>query len=147
MRDCEKGPFKVMNLKNARTIVDVGIVKARELGVKVAIAILDAGGHLILIERMDDAGFLSPEIAYGKAFASVAFKRRSAEIQTLSETKPTFFSGVTTMTQGRFLPGMGALPILQEDLCLGAIGVSGAKAAQDQEIAEACIQALSLSSE
>ena len=133
-----------MNLKNSKTIVDMGIVKAQELGVKVAIAVLDAGGHLILIERMDDAGFLSPEIAYGKAFASVAFKRSSAEIQTLSETKPTFFSSVSTMTHGRFLPGMGALPILQEDLCLGAIGVSGAKAAQDEEIAKACIKAFSL---
>ena len=60
----------------------------------------------------------------------------------LAEAKPTFFSGVSVMTQGRFLSGMGALPILKQERCLGAVGVSGAKAEQDQEIAQACIQAL-----
>ncbi len=131
-----------MTLESAKALIDVGIVKARELGVKVAIVVLDAGGHVISIERMDDAGFLTPEMAYGKAFAAVAFRRSSAEVQTLAEAKPTFFSGVSVMTQGRFLSGMGALPILKQERCLGAVGVSGAKAEQDQEIAQACIQAL-----
>ena len=131
-----------MTLESARVLTDVGIAKAGKLGVKVAIVVLDAGGHIISIERMDDAGFLTPEMAYGKAFASAAFRRSSAEVQKLAEAKPTFFSGVSTMTQGRFLSGMGALPILKEGRCLGAIGVSGAKAEQDEEIAQSCIQAL-----
>ncbi len=66
-----------------------------------------------------------------KAFGAVAFRRSSAEVQKLAEAKPTFFSGVSAMTQGRLLFSMGALPILKEERCLGAVGVSGAKAEQD----------------
>ena len=131
-----------MTLESALVVTDVGRAKARELGVRVTIAVLDAGGHVISIERMNDAGFLTPEMAYGKAFAAVAFRRSSAEVQKLAEAKPTFFSGVSAMTQGRFLSGSGALPILKQGRCLGAVGVSGAKAEQDEEIAQACIQAL-----
>jgi uncharacterized protein GlcG (DUF336 family) len=56
--------------------------------------------------------------------------------------KPTFFSGIATLMHGRFLAGQGALPILKGQECLGAAGVSGAKAHEDEEIAQVGINTL-----
>jgi glc operon protein GlcG len=132
-----------MTLQDARKITEAGIAKAEEMGVKVSVVVLDEGGHIVSINRMDGAGFVTAEIALGKASASAAFKRSSAQLQTMAEGKPTFFSGIATLMHGRFLAGQGALPILKNQECLGAVGVSGAKSDEDEEIAQAGINAFS----
>jgi len=131
-----------MTLQDARTITSASIAKAEEMGVKVSVAVLDEGGHIVSINRMDGAGFVTAEIALGKASASAAFKRSSAQLQTMAEGKPTFFSGISTLMHGRFLAGQGALPILKGQECLGAVGASGAKSDEDEEIVQAGINAL-----
>ncbi len=127
---------------DAKKITDVGLSKAKEMGVIVSIAVVNEEGRVISLARMDGAGFLTPDIAMGKAGASAGFKRASAEIQTSAETRQAFFSGISTLAHGRFLAGMGGLPILKDKQLLGAVGVSGAKPEQDQEIAQAGINAL-----
>jgi len=131
-----------MILQDAKKITEAAIAKAQEMGVKVSVVVLDEGAHIVSISRMDGAGFVTAEIALGKASASAAFKRSSAQLQTMAEGKPTFFSGIATLMHGRFLAGQGALPILNGQECLGAVGVSGAKADEDEEIAQAGINAL-----
>lgn len=130
-----------MNLQDARKMTDVGIAKAEQMGVRVSIVVLDEGGHIVSINRMDGAGFVTAEIALGKASASAAFKRSSAQLQSMAEGKPTFFAGISTLLHGRFLAGQGALPILEDGGCVGAVGVSGAKSDEDEAIAQACIDA------
>jgi uncharacterized protein GlcG (DUF336 family) len=131
-----------MTLQDARKITEASIAKAKEMGVKVSVAVLDEGGHIVSINRMDGAGFVTAEIALGKASASAAFKRSSAQLQTMAEGKPTFFSGISTLMHGRFLAGQGALPILKGQECLGAVGASGAKSDEDEEIAQAGINSI-----
>jgi len=127
---------------DAKKIIDVGLSKAKEMGLIVSIAVVNEEGHVISLARMDGAGFLSPDIALGKAGAAAAFKRPTAEIQTVAESRQAFFSGISTLAHGRFLAGMGGLPILKDKQLLGAVGVSGAKPEQDQEIAQEGINAL-----
>jgi uncharacterized protein GlcG (DUF336 family) len=127
---------------DAKKIIDVGLSKAKEMGVIVSIAVVNEEGHVISLARMDGAGFLTPDIALGKAGASAGFKRPSADIQTSAETRSAFFSGIATLTHGRFLAGMGGLPIMKDKQLLGAVGVSGAKPEQDQEIAQVGINAI-----
>lgn len=130
-----------MTLNDAIKMTEAGIAKAEQMGVKVSVVVLDEGAHIVSIARMDGAGFVTAEIALGKASASAAFKRSSAQLQTMAEGKPTFFAGISTLLHGRFLAGQGALPILKDGACLGAVGVSGAKSDEDEAIAEASIQA------
>jgi len=130
-----------MTLTDARRMTEAGIAKAQQMGVKVSVVVLDDGGHIVSINRMDGAGFVTAEIALGKASASAAFKRSSAQLQSMAEGKPTFFAGISTLLHGRFLAGQGALPILKDGGCAGAVGVSGAKSDEDEAIAQACIDA------
>ncbi|MFQ5853408.1 MAG: heme-binding protein [Candidatus Binatia bacterium] len=131
-----------MNLDDARKIIDAALANAKEKGINISIAVVNEEAHVISLARMDGAGFLTPDIALGKAGAAAAFKRSSAEIQTAAETRQAFFSGISTLAHGRFLAGMGGLPILKNKQVMGAVGVSGARPEQDQEIAQAGINAL-----
>ncbi len=109
---------------DAKKITDVGLSKAKEMGVIVSIAVVNEEGRVVSLSRMDGAGFLTPDIALGKAGAAAAFKRSSADIQTAAETRQAFFSGIATLAHGHFLAGMGGLPILKDKQVLGAVGVS-----------------------
>ncbi len=131
-----------VKLDDARKIIDAGLAKAKEMGVTISIVVVNDEAHVISLSRMDGAGFLTPDIALGKAGAAAAFKRSSAEIQTAAESRQAFFSGIATLAHGHFLAGMGGLPILKDKQVLGAVGVSGAKPEQDQEIAQVGINTL-----
>jgi len=63
-----------VTLGDARKIIDSGIAKANQMGVKVSIVVVNEEGHIISLSRMDGAGFLTPDIALGKAIAAAAFK-------------------------------------------------------------------------
>lgn len=131
-----------IKLGDARKIIDAALTKARDMGVNVSIVVVNEEGHLISLCRMDGAGFLTPDIALGKAVAAAAFKRSSAEIQASAESRQAFFSGISTLAHGRFLAGMGGLPVLNNKEVLGAVGVSGAKPEQDEEIARVSISTI-----
>jgi len=128
-----------VGLESARRMSDAGMAKAEEMGLKITVAVLDQGGHIISVARMDGAGFLSPEIALGKAYAAAAFRRDSALVEALAATKTALFSGLSTLTQGRLLAGGGGLPIMRDGELLGAVAVSGGKAEQDEEVARAAL--------
>lgn len=131
-----------INLADARKIIDGSVVKAKEMGIKVSIVVVNAEGHVISLSRMDGAGFLTPDIALGKAIAAAAFKRSSAEVQASAQGKPAFYAGISTLAHGRFLAGMGGLLIVKDKEIRGAVGVSGGKPEQDQETAKAGIETL-----
>lgn len=131
-----------MTLGDAKKIIDAALAKASAMGVRVSIAVVSEEGHIVCISRMDGAGFLTPEIALGKAFTAAASKRSTADIQKTAESRATFFAGVSTLAHGRFLAGMGGLPILKGQQITGAVGVSGAKPEEDEEIAQDSIKAV-----
>jgi uncharacterized protein GlcG (DUF336 family) len=126
----------------SRQLLDAALGKARELGVKVSIAVVDAHGDLIILERMQGAVSLSPKIAAGKASASAIFMRPTSEFEPRVAQNSAFWAGVSSMTSGAVLFGRGGVPMKRGGETVGAVGVSGGTSEQDEVIAQAAIAVL-----
>jgi glc operon protein GlcG len=103
---------------------------------KVAIAIVDDGGFLLHLDRMDGAAVTTSEVATGKARTSALTRRPSKDFEERVKERPAFLM---------FPAGLlvqGAVPIIYENECVGAIGVSGVQSFEDEQIARAGVAAL-----
>ena len=130
----------VITLVEAEQILQAAKAKAADMGVIVAIAVVDPRGDLVAMVRMDGALWGTAPVARGKAFASVAYGVPSADL--MERADPPVMRALITMEQGELIPQQGALPIKRGDAVIGAVGVSGAAAHEDEEIARAGIAAL-----
>jgi glc operon protein GlcG len=129
-----------LSLKDANKLIDKAHAKAAELGVRVAVAVVDEGGHLIALGRMDGAPPLSPQIAEAKAVGAAMFLRDGGALAQMAQDRPGFFSAADRMVRVPLIPGIGSIPIKHEDRYVGAIGVSGARPEQDLECAETAVK-------
>lgn len=130
-----------LNMETAERLAKAAVARAQELGVKFSVAVVDEAGNLVYLVRMDGAGFLTPQIAAGKAFTAAAFRKSSADMAQAAQARPVFFGGVTSMTDGKALLAQGALPIVMEGKVVGAAGASGGSPDQDEEVVRAGIEA------
>ena len=129
-----------LNLEAADKLTGAAFDLARQQGLRLSVAVLDAGGHVLRISRMDGCNFLSPDIARGKAYGAVAWKLPSADLGQRFTT-PGAASGMVGISGQRIVPVQGALPIWSNGRCIGSIGVSGARSDQDEDAARAAIKA------
>ncbi len=127
-----------LTLAEANRMVQAAVAKSDELGVKVSIAVCDAGGNLLAFNRMEGASAVSATVAQGKAAASAGFGRPSGGLQADSPV----IQAVIAAMGGRMLPAQGAVPVQKGGELVGAIGGSGATAQQDEECAQAGLAAL-----
>jgi glc operon protein GlcG len=126
-----------LSLSTAKAVADAARAEADRNGWTVVIAIVDDGGHLVYLERMDGTQKASSVIAQEKARTAILFKRPSAALEK-------------AVADGRLgmmsLPGAvtveGGLPIVWKDTFVGAIGVSGMASSQDGVVAKAGLEAL-----
>lgn len=102
----------------------------------VAIVILDGGGHLLSVTRLDGATPLNVEVAIAKARTS-ALSHRSSKM-----FEDRVAAGRLSMLNMPLLPLQGGLPIVVQGECVGAVGVSGVQSHEDEQIAKAGIDAL-----
>jgi uncharacterized protein GlcG (DUF336 family) len=102
----------------------------------VAISIVDDGGYLLGFERMDGAPMISAEVSLGKARTSAMTRRPSKFFEDRVKERPAFI----TFPAGLLI--QGALPIMHQNECVGAIGVSGVQSHEDEQIAQAGLNAL-----
>jgi uncharacterized protein GlcG (DUF336 family) len=102
----------------------------------VSIAVLDEGGYLLAFHRMDGAAPISAEVAIGKAHTSAMTKRPSNFFEDRVKERPAF----VTFPAG--LLSQGAVPIMHKGECVGAIGVSGVQSFEDEQVAQAGVNAL-----
>lgn len=130
-----------VSLEDALNAVAAAHEKAAELGVRVSVAVLDEGGIPIALGRMDGAMTLSAEIAQGKARGAALLARDGDAILAIAEQRPAFFDSVTKLA-GPIVPGPGSIAIKRDGICVGAIGVSGAKPEEDLECARAGLAAI-----
>jgi len=114
--------------------------KAQDMGVIVGISIVDARGDLLAALRLDGAIWRTMPVSRGKAYASVAFGAPSADLMGRADNP--VMRALMLMEEGQIIPQQGALPIKRGDELLGAIGVSGARSEEDEEVARAGIGAL-----
>jgi glc operon protein GlcG len=121
----------------ARTCIERGMKRAQELGFKVAIAVVDEAGHLVVCERMDGALWVTPEIARAKANAAAAFHATTLDLEERFTKRPLFADNVATLGDYQFVFGRGAVPLVEDGRIVGAVGVSGAVPADnDHTIAD-----------
>jgi uncharacterized protein GlcG (DUF336 family) len=131
-----------ITLADAIKVIDAAVTKAGELGIRVSVAVIDDGGHLVALQRMDGAMPLSPPVAEGKAVGAAMFRRDGAAILSMANDRQAFYAAVNGMARTRIVPGPGSLLIQRDGATIGAIGVSGGSPAQDLECAETGISAL-----
>ena len=115
---------------------------ADALGVPMAIAVMDPGGHLLALVRMDGAPWITATVAQGKAWTSAAYGTPSAAQKEKMAAMPNFAGALTTMTHGAYTPQTGAVPVYRAGVLLGAVGASGGTGEQDEAVATAAVTAL-----
>ena len=116
--------------------------RATEIGIRVTVALVDEGGHLVQLARMDGAAPLTAEIAEAKASGAAALGRPGDAVAEMYEKRPGFFEVVAEMTRRPLVPGLGSVLIRSEERIIGAIGVSGGRPEQDLDCAEAGLKAI-----
>ena len=129
---------KVLNLDGAKKIAAAAEAEAVKNKWNVVIAVVDDGGHLLYLQRMDGTQTGSIDVAIGKARTAMAFKRPTKVFDELAKTRPS----ILTLGEGTLLEG--GVPIKAGDQFVGAVGVSGVTSVQDAQIAEAGIAALGM---
>lgn len=125
-----------MSLAAAREAIDAAIVLAGELGVEAVVSIVDAGGHLVALGRMDDAAIIAVRMSGDKAYTAAVTRMPSADWQPLVQPGEPLF-GLTSAEAGRIITFGGGLPLEDDGVVVGAIGVSGGSVSDDVAIAEA----------
>lgn len=130
---------KTLSLDDAKKVLAAAVDQAKKGAGTAAIAIVDDGGNLMLVERLDNTFAAGANISIGKARTSALFKKPTKVFEDVIN------KGRTAMTAlNDFTPLQGGVPIIVEGQIVGAIGVSGAASAQqDEEIAIAGANALS----
>jgi glc operon protein GlcG len=129
-----------LTLAEANQVVQAAIEKAREMNIRISVAVCDAGGRLMAFNRMDNAIWGSVYGSQGKAIASVAFGRASGELQERAGTP--IIQGIMAGEGGHMIPSQGAVPILKNGVVIGACGVGGGTSQQDEDCARAGVAKL-----
>lgn len=130
----------VLEFSDVQTIAAAAAAEAKANNWAVTIAIVDDGGHLLHLQRLDGAAPLSTHIAPAKANTAAMGRRESRVYKELIN------GGRTSFLSAPYLHGMleGGVPILKDGHCIGAVGVSGVKSTEDAQIARAGIAAIGL---
>ncbi|MBB2493575.1 GlcG/HbpS family heme-binding protein [Aquipseudomonas ullengensis] len=135
-----------LDLATATQIASAAIRAARELGLKpMAAAVLDAAGHPLAVLRDENASFLRPQIATGKARGCLGMGFGGRELARRAQAMPAFFDAINSLTGGEVIPVAGGVLIRNAaGELLGAIGLSGDTSDNDERCALLAIGAAGL---
>lgn len=136
----------MIQLEQARTIIAAARAHGREHGLKpLTVVVLDAGGHLVAMEREDGSGYGRPQIAQGKAAGALAMGTSSRVLGDMAADRPQFIAALSVAWEGKLIPAAGGVLIRDAaGTLLGAVGVSGDLSDKDEEAAQAGIHAAGL---
>ena len=138
-----------LTLQQAMTIVETALRQGRDTGcAPLAVAVLDAGGHLKAFAREDGAGIVRPQIAIAKAWGALGMGVGSRALAKRVNENPQlqpFFSALSAVSEGRIVPVPGGVLIRDADKAvIGAVGISGDTSDKDEACAVAGIAAAGL---
>jgi len=135
-----------LTLDHARTIISTALAKADGMGLKpLTVAVLDAGGALVALERSDGSSRMRPDIAMGKANGAVALGMGSRAIFKRAQEQPYFIQSMNALAKGVLVPVPGGVLIRDSDgAILGAVGITGDTSDNDETCAVAGIEAAGL---
>lgn len=135
-----------VTLAQASTIVDSALQKARELKqMSQTVVVLDAGGHVVAAKREDGSGIIRFEVAVGKAYGALGMGWGSRTMMERAAQNPNFLTAIAAASGGRLVPNPGGVLIRDaNNQVLGAVGISGDTADNDEIIAIIGIEAAGL---
>jgi uncharacterized protein GlcG (DUF336 family) len=129
-----------LTLAAARLIVAAVEAEARTIGVAMSCAVVDSGGQLVAFERMDAADLVTVTLAQDKAWTALVNRMPTGDLGPLAQPGAEFY-GYASVAGGRTIVFAGGLPLERDGVLVGAVGVSGGDAAQDERAVEAGLAA------
>ena len=134
---------KRLTSQGAKTMMAAAIAEAEAIGIAVTVAIVDAGGHMLVLERMDGGRFHTVHSSTTKAVCAASNRRVTTTHGAQGQGLDTLHAVGLALASGpeRWTAMEGGYPIFVGDECVGGIGVSGGDWEQDQRIAEAAVNA------
>ena len=139
--------IKRLTTSGAKAMLAAATAKAEEFGIAVTVAIVDTGGHMLVLERMDGGRFHTVYSSTTKAVTASSNKRptttkgaQGQELDTLHAIGLSLAAGA-----GRWTAMEGGFPILVDGECVGGIGVSGGDWQQDEDIVKAAVSVIGAS--
>ena len=129
---------EVLTLRAAKAIAEAAEAEAQRRGATVVIAVVDDGGHLLVLHRLDDTQVASVEVGIAKARTAAIFRRPSKVFEDQVKNGRVAALGLTGAA-----PLQGGIPIVHRGKVIGAIGVSGNTPQEDEDIAKVGASSLS----
>lgn len=132
--------MNALNLTVSKKLIEASEQKAKELGLAMVISVVDEGGNLLAIHRMDDAWIASIDIAQKKAWTAVALKTATSTLESATVPNAELY-GLNTTNNGKIVVFGGGIPLVKDGKVVGAVGVSGSSVRNDVAVAEAAVYA------
>ena len=135
---------KRLTTKGAKQMMEAAIARAEQFGIAVTVAIVDAGGHLLLLERMDGGRFHTVHSSTTKAVCAASNRRPTTTKGAQGQHLDTAHALGLALAAGpeRWTAMEGGFPIIVGGECVGGIGVSGGTWEQDEIIARVAVEAI-----
>ncbi len=139
----------MITLEQAEEVAAATLAHGRSIGAApLTVAVLDAGGHLVVLKREDGSGILRPQVACAKAWSALGMGFSSRELGLRAERQPVFFAALASVADGRFAPAAGGVLLRDADgRVVGGVGVSGDVSDVDEVCALAGVAAAGLRSD
>lgn len=142
--DAARGPTASqaagLTLAAARRMIAAAQAASREMRVAMSVAVVDGGDQLVAFERMDGADLVGITLARDKAFTALVNRMPTGDLPPIVQPGTEFF-GYDSVAGGRTIVFAGGMPLERDGVLVGAVGVSGGDAAQDQRAADAGVRA------
>ncbi len=126
-----------MKTAEVTNVMAAAKAEADKVGKGVTITVLNAAGVCLGLQRIGDPGTFTSVVADGKANAAVMMGRDSSQLAGMVERAPAMVNAMIAKSGGRFVAVAGGVAIMQDGEVVGAVGVSGATAEEDDQIAKA----------
>jgi len=131
-----------LTLSEADEIVAAALRHGQGLGKALSVAVVDAGGFLLVVKRSDGARPLTPNIAIAKAYSSAVMERPTKMLRAWADSNPAFFAQLSTMGAQPIVATEGGVTVKRDGEILGGLGVSGGTGDEDQQICDEVLGAL-----
>ena len=132
-----------VGIEMAQALLNAARTKAEEMGLAISAAVVDCGGQLVAAIRMDGAQICAMPLAVDKAYTAVACGLPTSAWAERTQPGGSDW-GLNTALGGRLIAFAGGLPLVAASSLIGAIGVSGAKAREDEHIAKAAVESIGI---
>jgi uncharacterized protein GlcG (DUF336 family) len=138
---------KRLTLAGAKKMMETATAKAREAGIAVTVAIADAGGHLILLERMEGGRFHTAHSATTKAVCAASSRRPTSAHGAQGQPLDASHALGLALAAGpeRWTAMEGGCPVIVDGECVGAVGVAGGDWQSDEALAQEAVKSIGAS--